>query len=138
MYHNGDGIRVDWKFKYKAAALAVGAVAQKEFRLGRVKFWSDVKEEVLKKIGESGITVVQSAGAGRDNLKLSYAGTQTMGPRVQVDRVLEEQLQEAHHKVEEHRKAAAEFEGWIQCLTANPEQELDVTQEDWLYFFRKS
>lgn len=131
-----NGLRGEWKVSFTAQYLAEGAKAQKAFRLSRIAFWEGVKEDVLKQISSSGITVVQSASHGRD--KLSYGSTQTMGPRVQVDRALEEQLQEAHGKIEDHRKSAAEYDGWIQFLEANASQEMDVSLDDWLFFFRKS
>ena len=51
---------------------------------------------------------------------------------------LQRKLTECHQKIESHRKATREYEGWVQVLRANPEQRLKLTQADWLYFFGKA
>ena len=47
MMHIGSGKRDEWEFEYTAAKLAEGAKAQREFRLGRVAWWTDAQVQAL-------------------------------------------------------------------------------------------
>lgn len=125
--------RDNWEFEYTASKLAEGAEKQKAHRLSRVLAWTEAKDKVMAEVKESGIEVSESAAA---DMK-SYHSTQSAGPRVTVRHDLQAKLTECHQKIESHRAAAAEYDGWVQVLTANPESRLKLTQSDWLYFFGK-
>lgn len=128
------GKRDDWEFEYTARKLAVGATAQREFRLSRVQWWSAKKEEIMTKIRESGVQINESVAAS-----MSYMSntTQAIQPTVSIDQNLQRQLAECHQKIQSHQQAAAEYDGWIQVLEANAEARQRLTHADWLYFFGK-
>lgn len=125
--------RDEWEFEYTAAKVADGAQAQAMFRTQRAEWWEQQKAKVMAEVKESGIEVSESVAAGVSNYNTQMAGPQVM---VRVD--LQRKLTECHQKIERHRKAVNEYEGWVQVLRANPEQRLRLTQDDWLYFFGKA
>lgn len=137
MMHIGSGIRDEWKFTYTASKLAEGAAAQKAFRLSRVSVWSEAKTKLMVEVKESGLEVTESVAAAMGSTySVSNAGGRG-GPTINVRADLQIKLQECHSKIQEHQQAAAEYDGWVQVLQANPECRLELTQADWLYFFGK-
>lgn len=133
MMHIGSGQRDEWEFEYTAAKLAEGAKAQREFRLGRVAWWTDAKAKVMAEVKETGLEVSESVAASVSN----YATTSMAAPQIMVRADLQKKLAECHSKIQSHQQAADEYDGWIQVLTANGEQRLKLTHADWLYFFGK-
>ena len=127
------GKRDEWEFEYTASKLAEGAQAQKEFRQSRVQWWTDTYNKVMAEIKEAGILVTESSAVGSS----SYANTKAIAPSASIDERLQAKLTEAHTKIQQHQQAVAEYDGWIQVLSANPESRLKLTQADWLYFFGK-
>jgi histidinol-phosphate/aromatic aminotransferase/cobyric acid decarboxylase-like protein len=126
--------RDQWQFEYTASVLAEGARKQKEYRDGRVAAWTEAKKAVMDEIKESGLEVSESVAAGMTN----YAKTSNdYGPQVMVRADLQRKLTECHEKIKAHQRAAEEYDGWVQVLSANPESRQKLTQADWLYFFGK-
>lgn len=135
MMHIGSGIRDEWKFTYTAAQLADGAERQKAHRLSRVAWWTDAKAKVMAEVKESGLEVNESVAA---QAGLAYSTTtQAMKPTLSIRGDLQQKLGECHSKINSHTTAAAEYDGWIQVLRANPGDRLELTHADWLYFFGK-
>lgn len=130
----GNGKRDEWEFQYTASKLVAGAEAQKAHRLSRVEAWTEAKAKVMAEVKDSGIEVSESVAA---DMKSYSNTTQSFGPRVMVRADLQQKLTECHTKIQTHTLAAAEYDGWIQVLKANPESRLSLTQADWLYFFGK-
>lgn len=128
------GKRTEWEFEYTANKLADGAEAQKTHRLSRVEAWSEAKAKVMAEVKDSGIEVTESVATDMKSYSTTSAG---YGPRVTVRDDLQRKLTECHGKIQTHTAAAAEYDGWIQVLRANPEKRLPLTQADWLYFFGK-
>lgn len=129
---NSDANRYEWEFEYPASELMEGAIKKKEFRLGRVQWWTEQKAAVMREIKESGIEISESVAA------LNYASTQSTmygEPTVSLKTDLQKKLKECHSKAQEHRRAADEYDGWIQVLAANSKANLKLTHDDWLYFF---
>lgn len=131
MMHIGSGNRAEWEFEYTASKLAEGAAKQKEFRIGRVEWWTEAKAMVMAEVKESGLEVSESVAAGISNY------TQMAGPQVMVRGDLQKKLSECHTKIQTHQQAADEYDGWVQVLAANPEARLKLTHADWLFFFGK-
>lgn len=131
----GVGKRDEWEFEYTAAKLADGAAKQKTFREGRVAWWSEQKGKLMEQVKDDGVQVVESVAAKAGSL--GYASTQAFGPQVSIRPELQQKLTECHAKIQGHQQAAAEYDGWVQVLAANPEARLKLTQADWLYFFGK-
>ncbi len=133
MMHVGSGNRDEWEFEYTASKLAEGAKAQREFRLGRVAWWTEAKAKVMAEVRETGLEVSESVAASISN----YANTSMAAPQISVRADLQKKLAECHAKIQSHQQAADEYDGWGQVLGANPESRLKLTQADWLYFFGK-
>jgi hypothetical protein len=127
------GLRDAWEFEYTASNLAEGAKTQQTFRLSRVAWWRGVYEAVMAEIKASGIIISESSAVGQN-----YANSKAISPSATIDHTLQAKLTEAHNKIREHEQAAAEYDGWIQVLSANPESRQKLTQADWLYFFGKA
>lgn len=123
--------RQEWEFEHTAGDLAQGAQAQREFRLGRVAWWSAQKEKVMTEIRESGIEVSESLAVGTAN----YQSKSLHGPRVLVRNDLQEKLTECHDKIQGHQRAADEYAAWIAFLSAHPGALLKLHAADWQYFF---
>lgn len=132
-----NGKRDEWEFDYTASKLAEGAKIQKEFRLSRVTWWSDAKEKLMAEVKESGLEVNESV-ADKAGYLSNVIGTRSMAPTISIKPELQQKLQECHQKINSHQQAAAEYDGWVQVLEANPESRLKLTQGDWLYFFGKA
>jgi hypothetical protein len=129
------GKRDEWEFEYTAGKLAEGAKAQREYRQSRVLVWEGKKDEVMAKVRDSGISVTESVA----DKMASYSNTVgNYAPTISVDPALQKQLQECHSKIQTHRTAVVEYDGWVQIFEANPESRLKLTQADWLYFFGKA
>ncbi len=134
MMNYGAGKRDEWEFEYTASKLAEGASAQKAFRLSRVEAWTEAKEKVMAEVKESGIEVVESVAAAMTSYSNS---TQSIGPQIGINPQFQKKLAECHAKIQAHTQAAAEYDGWVQVLTANSESRHKLTQADRLYFFGK-
>lgn len=126
--------RQEWEFEYTASKLADGARKQRDHRLSRIEAWKEAKDKVMAEVRESGIEISESAAA---DMKAYTNTTQSYGPQVMVRTDLQQKLTECHNKIQQHTKAAAEYDGWVQVLEANAESRLKLTQNDWLYFFGK-
>jgi histidinol-phosphate/aromatic aminotransferase/cobyric acid decarboxylase-like protein len=124
--------RSAWTFEYTAARIAEGAAKQKAFRESRVEAWSKKKEALMQEVRDSGLEVSESAGA-----EFSNYTSAVRGPQLMVRSDLQAKLTECHGKIQQHQQAVAEYDGWYQVLLANPEARLQLTQQDWLYFFGK-
>ena len=134
MMNIGNGKRDEWEFEYTASRLAEGAAAQKEFRLSRVAVWTAAKEKLMAEIKDGGVEITESVAAGMSSYTNS---TQSFGPQVGINPAYQKKLAECHGKIQSHQQAAAEYDGWVQVLTANSETRHKLTQSDWLYFFGK-
>ena len=134
MMSYGNGKRDEWEFTYTAIKLAEGAKAQREFRTSRVAWWTEAKAQLMAEIRESGLEVNESIAAQANYLSTA---TRAIAPTINVRQDLQQKLAECHSKIQSHQQAAAEYDGWVQVLEANPENRLALTQADWLYFFGK-
>lgn len=129
-----NGKRDEWEFEHMASKLAEGAAAQKAHQLSRVEWWTAAKERLMAEVRESGLEVSESVATGLRSSTLS----QIDGPQITVRHDLQKKLAECHGKIQSHRRAVAEYDGWEQVLRTNPESRLKLTQADWLYFFGKA
>ena len=68
---------------------------------------------------------------------MAEASTQMAWPQITVCADLQKKLAECHSKIQSHQQAAAEYDGWVQVLTANSEGRHKLMKSDWLYFFGK-
>jgi hypothetical protein len=122
--------RHEWIFKYTASKLATAAETKCNHHKERLAWWKQQKEAVMVEVKESGIEVNESLAA-------AYTKNTGMGPQVMVRNDLQQKLTECHMKLKEHDQKASEYDGWVQVLTANPEAQLELHHDDWLYFFAR-
>lgn len=127
--------RADWEFEYTASTLAGAAQAQRDHRLERVKVWEGKKAEVMAKIKDTGLTVHEGVAAGMTSYTASNSGFP--GAMVMVDSTLQKDLNECVQKIQTHRAAATDYDGWLQVLDANREARLKLKHSDWMFFFGK-
>lgn len=120
--------RDKWEFKFSPTELHAAAIQQRDFRLSRVKAWTEAKEKVMAEVRGSGIEVSESAIANN-----SYT-TNQMGPRVMVRADLQAKLTECHAKIQEHSKAASEYSAWVRLFAARV-RDAELTYDDYVYFF---
>ena len=135
MMHIDRGKRNEWEFEYTASKLAEGAAQQKTHRLSRVEWWKQKKAEVMAEVRESGLEISESIASQSNYANSALAGGR--GPQINVRADLQQKLGECQQKIASHTQAAAEYDGWVQVLAANPESRLKLQQADWLYFFGK-
>lgn len=126
--------RTEWEFEYMASHLATAAKSQRDFRLSRVAAWEEKKAEVMQKVKDTGLTVHE--GVAAEMAHSTYSNSQ-QGAHVMVDATLQRDLNDCVTKIRTHREAAAEYDGWLQVLDANPESRLKLKHDDWMFFFGK-
>lgn len=135
---NGQMNRNDWEFEYTAGRLATAAMVQRDFRAARVKVWEQKKEETMKRIKDSGLTVHEDIAADMMSNSVNKYSTQMInGPMVLVDPTMQKDLNECHAKITEHRNLQKQYDAWLQVLDANPEARLQLKHDDWMFFFGK-
>lgn len=123
-------LRDRWDFKFTAKKLAAAAVLKRTHHKERLKFWEGAKQKVLDEVKESGIEVSESeAGASYANQSRGY------GPQVVVRTDLQKRLSECHGKIIEHAAKVSEYAGWVEVLEGNPENQLSLHADDYLFFF---
>lgn len=132
---DGEMNRNNWEFEYTARMLADAAQQQKDYRLSRVTVWEGKKAEVMARIKESGITVHESVADKMTSYTVSNMGRN--GPQITIDTTMQRDLSECAEKIQTHRQAATEYDGWIQMLNDNPEDRVKLKHNDWMYFFGK-
>jgi hypothetical protein len=129
-------LRREWEFEYGGAELAEAAARQRDYRLGRVQFWTEAKAAVMAEIKESGIEVTESAAAGPE--KMNYGNTRMIGPQISVRGDLSAKLTECHNKIQQHHAAAQEYNGWYEVMSQHHHRRYTLNHADWLYFFGKA
>jgi hypothetical protein len=136
MQHFGHGERAGWTFTYTAGQLAYGAQKQKDYREDRSRLWSATQEKVMAEIRASGIEITQDVMT-QLQISATYtkSGGMNRGPTVSINQDLADKFAQCVAKVKEHKDLAEQYEGWIQTLSAQSEKELEVTQQDFLFFF---
>lgn len=121
--------RTHWAFNYKAHEVLAGAKIKQAFHQERLAFWQQKHGEVKGKIKEDGIDFEESLSNMHSN---SYRQT---GVSVRDD--LMRDLQECNQRVSVHRDKIDGYEAWIEVLSSQGAASLELTQDDWLYFFSK-
>jgi len=121
--------RREWLFKYTAAKLATAAQAKVTHHQERLKWWEGKKGEVMTKIKDAGIDVHMPVAAEYGNKTRGY------GPEITIDATMQRDLSECQTKLIEHDGKIREYTGWVQVLSANPESQLELDNEDYLFFF---
>jgi hypothetical protein len=129
--------RNEWEFEYTAANLAKAARDQSDFRAERTEFWKGKKEEVMRKVKESGLTVHEDLSLGYSSNNINPTKAFGGGAQVLVDPTLQRELNECVERIRLHEAATKEYAGWAEVLSASPEKRVALHADDWLYFFSR-
>jgi hypothetical protein len=123
--------RDTWTFGYTASQTLKGTLEKIKYHSARLEWWEKTMAEVMENIKASGLVIDMSLANVISN---SYG----RDPTVKVDNVMMADLRECVQKIQEHRGRVTEYEGWEQVLESQGEAQLQLTHEDWLYFFGQS
>lgn len=126
--------RKDWKFAYTASALAQAAEAKLHHHESRLTFWKNKKDEVIGLIRSEGLEVEEKISLA---YRLPKERDWDRGAQVMVRNDLQKDLDECLEKLAFHTGRIADYSGWQQMLSANPENRLELNIDDWLFFFGK-
>jgi hypothetical protein len=126
--------RSDWGFEYTASTLAHAAGAKLSFHDDRLIFWKNKKEEVWSTIQREGLEVDEKIALGYRSPKGS---DWERGAKVMVRNDLQCDLDEVLGKLKHHTEMRAQYDGWQQALTANPEARFRLDIDDWHFFFSR-
>lgn len=124
-------MKSEWTFTYKSSAVLLGAASKADYHNSRVKFWTDKKDEVMAKIKSEGLEFDESLVDMTSN-KFSGGYRDTS---VSVRDDLLRDLQECGRKLREHRIKLEDYKAWVQVLDSQGDKDLQLDQQDWLFFF---
>lgn len=121
--------RNEWVFLYTGAKLQEAAALKREVHVHKREWWEQKKAEVMAKVRESGIEV-------RDSVASSYSNTKgNFGPQIEIDVGMQRDLTECQQKILEHDALVKSYDGWVQVFLAQPEAQVPLQHDDWLFFF---
>lgn len=124
--------RHEWTFKYAGWKLAEAAIEQRAYREQRLAEREKKKEAAEQQIRWNGIEITESIAE-----KLANYSNPGFGPQITVDQKLLREYSECIEGIKRNRELLRQYDGWIQVLQANPDQQLELDHEDWLFFFGK-
>lgn len=127
--------RKDWKFAYTAAKLAEAAEGKLRHHNERLEFWKTKKSEIISLIRSEGLEVDEKISLGYRSPK---ERDWDRGAQVMVRNDLQKDLDECLEKLGYHTGRIADYDGWQQMLSANPENRLELDIDDWLFFFGRA
>lgn len=116
----------EWRFSYIAEKVAEGAATKLKIVMEKIAWWEIQKAELLKTA--AGSIVVE------ESLASNYTSA-GRGPQVTVDYGLQTKLSECHNRLVALNLLRKQYDAWVQVLTANKTQTLQLDHEDWMFFF---
>lgn len=121
--------RNDWKFTYTATVLAAAAEKKRATHADKLTWWEGKKKEVMQQVAAIGIEI-------QDSVASSYSNTKGMfGPQIKIDAGLQRDLTECQEKIMDHHGKTQEYAGWVQVLSGNPGDRMELDHADYLFFF---
>ncbi|WP_156822050.1 hypothetical protein [Azoarcus sp. KH32C] len=132
--HNAENVmlRNEWKFAYTAAKLAEAAHTKLDHHDQRIAFWKAKKDEVMALIRSEGLEI-------DEKIVLQYSSPKARdwerGAQVMVRNDLSTDLDECVKKLAWHTDKRKDYDGWLQALSAAPEERHELDIDDWLFFF---
>ena len=124
--------RNEWNFHYSGKQLLKAAKAKVTHHSSRYTWWLTRKDDLLKTIRSEGLEVSEAEALQHSGHK---ARDWNQGARVMVRNDLQTQLDECLRKLGFHAEQLDSFQGWTQVFDANPESNLPLDHNDWLFFF---
>lgn len=121
--------RNEWKFTYGADELLKQAALKMKHHEKRHDWWTKKRVEVVDQIKKSGIDVDQSLS------DMSMSNSYHRGGNITIDEKLARDLQEAFGKQKEHERKITDYAGWVQVLSSQGKNIMQLDQEDWMFFF---
>lgn len=129
-------LRAKWEFEYTAAKLAEAAKLQLGFRVSKVRYWTNKKEEIIAEIKSKGMTVYEGVDTADSSYKYS-ASTSMGGAQILIDPTLQGDLNQCQAKITMHTGLRDQYNAWVQVLEGNPESRVKLDHDDWMFFFGK-
>lgn len=121
--------RKDWQFEYNTKQVLQAARTKALHHADRLKWWESKQSEVMTKMRESGIEITQS-------LAMQYQSQPGFAPNVSIKPEVQRELTECFQKINEHKSKQADYECWVEILSAtNDGHNLSLDHDDWLHFF---
>lgn len=127
--------RENWVFTYHGKALAEAAQKKVAFHTARLEWWNVKKVQVTATIRSEGIEIDEKIALTYSNPK---ARDYDRGGEILIRNDLRSQLAECFQKLAYHTEKCDDYDAWIQALSANPEQFLELHIDDWLFFFGRN
>jgi len=130
--------RNTWKFTYAGKALAVASKLKLNYHQSRLTFWEKRQKEVEEQIQKDGVKIDKSQllrMANNAAQGFSASNTYSRQPTVEINEEMLKDLNECLDKVRSHRQYFDDYSGWLQLFNAQPEAELKLHHDDYLYFF---
>lgn len=127
--------REKWVFTYTGQALAEATAKKIAFHTERLEWWKVKKAEVTATIRAEGIEVDEKIALTYSNPK---ARDYDRGGEILIRNDLRSQLAECFQKLAHHTELRDDYDAWLQALSANPEQLLELHIDDWLFFFGRN
>ncbi len=121
-------MRDEWRSLKSRNDVLAAARRQLEFNQGRLEFWQNKQEEVMRRIKEDGIEIDESVAAGYTNSH--------RGPQVAVRMDYQKDLNETHGKISTYKSEIETYKGWVRFLEELGPNELALTINDYLFFFK--
>ncbi len=125
-------LREDWEFGYQAAKVAGAAKAKIAYHQGRLDFWKKTREDIIARIRSEGIEVDEKIALTFSNPKHR---DWDQGGELMIRNDLRKELAECYKKLAYHTERRDGYDGWAQILDANPDDNLSLEIDDWLFFF---
>lgn len=126
--------RDSWEFSYSALNVLNAAKDKARFHHGRVKWWKQQQNEVMKTVKAKGLEIEEDIAANYNN-----ATKVLHGARIVVDDRLQGKLNECHEKLRIHGSLAKTYDSWVEVLSSvkPTHRMLELTHDDYLFFFGK-
>jgi len=118
--------RTTWEFAFEAKEVLAAAQAKFEYHEGRFDYWTDLYNQAVFNLKESGFVVDDSFGGSNASYREVHMG---------FDSTLERKMRDAKRKVEEHEAKRDEYGAFVQALSAHPPSyTLPLHYDDVVYF----
>jgi len=118
--------RTAWEFPFPAHEVLAAATAKMTFHAARFNYWTDLYNQAVFNLKESGFVVDDNFGGSNASYREVHMGFDTM---------LERKMRDAKRKVEEHEAKRDEYAAFVQALATHPASvTLQLHYDDVVYF----
>lgn len=127
--------RRGWKFPKPAGAVATAALNKRDHHQQRLEWWKTKLAEQMELIKDAGLEIEQTISMEYSSASLAGSLRGGGGARIVVKEEYQRKLDECQAKIQEHNAKVREYDGWVQVLSANTSEHVELDVEDFLFFF---